>query len=233
MTPALNNPIARESDVFEQYLDLNHKHILELGCGKARVTRIIANTGEGRTVTATEVDQIQHEKNLTIDDLPNVTFLAAGAQDIPAEDESVDVVFMFKSLHHVPLDVLDQALKEVKRVLKPSGFAYISEPIFEGDFNEIMRLFHNEQVVRLAAYEAVKRSVSNGDFCMAEELFFSLPRHYESFADFDKKMLQVTHTEHRLSDDLYQQVKAKFENHLGENGAQFQVPIRVNLLQKC
>lgn len=233
MTPALNNPIAKESDIFETHLDLNHKRILELGCGKARVTRLIASTGEGRHVTATEVDQIQHEKNLRIDDLPNVTFLAAGAQDIPAADNSFDVVFMFKSLHHVPLDLLDSALQEIKRVLKPNGFAYISEPVFEGDFNEIMRLFHDEQAVRLAAYEAVKRSVDQGDFRMTEELFFSLPRSYASFADFDQKMLQVTHTEHRLSDDLYQQVKTKFERHLSEDGAQFQVPIRVNLLQKC
>ena len=44
-----------------------------------------------------------------------MTFGLAGAEDIPLGDESVDVVFMFKSLHHVPVDLMDQSMREIRR----------------------------------------------------------------------------------------------------------------------
>ena len=59
-----------------------------------------------------EVDEIAHAKNQQIADLPNVTFGVAGAQDIPLEDATVDMVLMFKSLHHVPLDQMDVAMRK-------------------------------------------------------------------------------------------------------------------------
>jgi ubiquinone/menaquinone biosynthesis C-methylase UbiE len=50
------------------------------------------------------VDTEQLAKNQKITDLPNVRFAFGGAQDIPAANESIDVVLMFKSLHHVPAE---------------------------------------------------------------------------------------------------------------------------------
>ncbi len=135
----------QEVEVYNRLLSLDNKHILELGCGSAEITRNIASAGENRKVTALEVDEIAHTKNQQITDLPNVTFVLSGAQAIPLADESVDVVFMFKSLHHVPLELMQSSMHEISRVLKPGGFIYISEPVFAGDFNDVLRLFHDEQ----------------------------------------------------------------------------------------
>lgn len=221
-----------ETEIYNRLLSLDNKHILELGCGSAEITRNIATSGAGRKITALEVDEIAHEKNLQIKDLPNVTFAIAGAQEIPLEDASVDVVFMFKSLHHVPLDLMDLSMREIKRVLKPGGLAYISEPVFAGDFNEILRLFHDEQKVREAAFNAVKKAVDAGLFSLVEETFFNSPMKFESFADFENKVLKVTHTNHTLDENLYELVKQRFEQHLSDDGAHFLMPIRVDLLQR-
>ena len=153
-----------EAEIYERLLTLDDKHILELGCGSAQITRNIATTGSGRKITALEVDEIAHNNNLQITDLPNVRFELSGAQQIPLDDESVDVAFMFKSLHHVPLDLMQPSMHEIKRVLKPGGHVYISEPIFDGDFNEVLRLFHDEQKVREAAFGTVKNAVDEGLF---------------------------------------------------------------------
>jgi ubiquinone/menaquinone biosynthesis C-methylase UbiE len=221
-----------ESEIYNRLLSLDGKHILELGCGSAEITRNIATSGSDRRITALEVDRIAHEKNLQITDLPNVTFVLSGAQDIPLEDESVDVVFMFKSLHHVPLELMQPAMHEIRRVLKPGGLVYISEPVFAGDFNEVLRLFHDEQLVREAAFETVKTAVDEDLFRLVEETFFNSPMRFENFAEFENNTIKATHTEHDLDETLYERVKKRFEQHIGDDGAHFLMPIRVDLLQK-
>ncbi|MFK5895226.1 MAG: class I SAM-dependent methyltransferase [Pseudomonadota bacterium] len=233
-----NNPrqeikkICSEADIFESILSLNNKNILELGCGDANLTRVIATTGTDRIMTATEVDQIQHQKNLLIDDLPNVTFKLAGSQNIPAADNTFDIVFMFKSFHHVPLEQMDMALQEVRRVLKTEGLVYISEPIFDGDFNEILRLFHDEKFVRKSAFEAIKKSVDNNLFRFVDEIFFYSPVNYSSFAQFEDRIIAATHTEHRLKNELYIKVKQKFDYYYQKNNGNFLAPNRVDILTK-
>jgi ubiquinone/menaquinone biosynthesis C-methylase UbiE len=221
-----------EPEIFESLLSLDDKHILELGCGSAQITRNIATSGKNRRVTALEVDQLAHEKNMQITDLPNVTFALSGAQQIPLPDDSVDVVFMFKSLHHVPMALMQAAMHEIQRVLKPGGHAYISEPIFAGDFNEVLRLFHDEQKVREAAFATVKKAVEEDMFELVEQKFFNSPMRFADFAEFESNTIKATHSEHKLDEALYQLVKQRFEQHVGDDGANFLMPIRVDLLKK-
>ena len=221
-----------ECEIYNELLSLDGKHILELGCGSAEITRNIAASGKNRKVTALEVDEIAHKKNLLITDLPNVSFVLSGAQEIPLQDESVDVVFLFKSLHHVPLELMEPSMHEIRRVLKPGGFAYISEPVFAGDFNEILRLFHDEKKVRQAAFCAIKKAVDEGLFNLVEETFFNSPMKFESFAEFENYTIKATHSSHKLDETLYKLVKQRFEQHIGDDGAHFLMPMRVDLLQK-
>lgn len=221
-----------ESDIYNSLLALDDKNILELGCGRAEITRLIASEGKGRRITALEVDENQHRHHLTIDDLPNVHFILAGAESIPSPDNTFDIVFMFKSLHHVPVELMGQALSEIRRVLRPGGHAYISEPLFEGDFNEILRLFHDEEQVRLAAFQAIRRAVDTGLMTLVQEVFFNVPVIFNDFADYESKVLKVTHTNHQLSDELYERVKQRFELHMQNDGAHFLMPMRVDLLRK-
>jgi ubiquinone/menaquinone biosynthesis C-methylase UbiE len=221
-----------EAEIYNRLLQLDDAHILELGCGSAQLTRDIASAGSNRRITALEVDEIAHGINLQITDLPNVSFALAGAEAIPLVDASVDVVLMFKSLHHVPMELMATAMQEIRRVLKPGGLAYISEPIFAGAFNDILRLFHDERQVREAAFNAVSRAVDDEVFELADEIFFNSPMQFDSFTDFEDRILKATHTQHNLSDDVYALVRERFESHVDDDGARFLMPIRVDLLRR-
>lgn len=213
-------------------LPFDAARVFELGCGRAEKTRLLAETGRPREIVALEVDNIQHARNLEITDLPTVSFRHGGAEAIPADDNSVDIALMFKSLHHVPMEHMDQALSEIARVLKPGGMAWISEPVYAGDLNEVFRLFHDEKTVREAAFAAICRAVEEGRLLLEKELFFNTRSFFENFAQFDQRMIQVTHSNHRLSPALYQQVREKFESYLTPEGATFLNPQRVDLLRK-
>lgn len=224
--------ICDERDIYERLLRLEDADILELGCGKADKTLAIAKDGKVAGIVALEVDEIQHAENLRREAPGNVKFGQGGAESIPAGDLSFDIVMMFKSLHHVPVDQMGAAMGEIHRVLKTGGVAYISEPVFAGDFNEILRLFHDEQKVREAAFASVKRAVEAGRFELASQTFFSTPMHFADFSEFEAKILKVTHTQHHLSETLYQEVRKKFMRHMTPGGAAFHMPIRVDLIRK-
>lgn len=222
--------VVAETDIMDELLHLDGAAVLDLGCGKAEKTRLIAQ--RAASVLGLEVDEVQLAKNLATTDLPNVRFARGGAERIPADDASFDIVMMFKSLHHVPTHLMDAAFSEIRRVLKPGGVAYISEPVYAGDFNEILSMFHDERAVREAAFAAEARAVSSGLLALATQRFFLQPRQFADFGQFEEKVLNVTHTEHRLSAATLNQVRARFDTHMTAGGAVFHLPMRVDLLRR-
>ncbi len=224
--------VVDEAEVYRELLPLQGARIVELGCGAAVHTRAIATNGGAASIIACEVDTRQHLKNLAITDLPTVTFVHAGAESIPAESGSADIVLMFKSLHHVPVNAMGTALREIARVLRPGGLAYISEPVYAGDFNEVLKLFHDEGAVRAAAFDAITSAVHEGVLQLVEQRFFNTRNDFADFAEFERRVIGVTHTEHRLTDVLRAAVRRKFESYAGADGAHFIMPIRVDLLRR-
>ena len=104
--------------------------LIEAGCAAGDTARRLAELGA--RVLAVEPDELQAEKNRAAPAASGVTFVEAGAQALPAEDASMDGVLFFRSLHHVPRELMDAALGEAARVLKPDGFLYVAEPGMEG-----------------------------------------------------------------------------------------------------
>jgi len=221
-----------EADIYNSVLDLDNSHILDLGCGAGHYMLEMALSGSGRSIVGLEVDEIQHQKNLDKEWPDNISFGLGGAQNIPADDETFDVVMMFKSLHHVPTGLLGVALSEVQRVLKPGGFAYISEPVSDGEFNNLLKLFHDEEGVRAAAFNAVKTAVDAGDFTLLNQVFFNTYGHYANFAEFEEHVINVSFMDHQLSPALYAKIREQFQGFMQEDGAHFLSLNRIDLLQK-
>ena len=72
-----------ELDLLSSLLPLSNQRIIELGCGAAHLARALLTRYPGCAVTALEVDERQHAKNLA-QPQQGLTFVAAGAQAIPA-----------------------------------------------------------------------------------------------------------------------------------------------------
>jgi ubiquinone/menaquinone biosynthesis C-methylase UbiE len=225
-------PIREELDLLQSLINLEqHPRIIELGCGSADLSRKLLALYPRCQVTGLEVDERQHAKNL-LNPLQRLQFVQASAQAIPYSADAFDLALMLKSLHHVPLQQMSPAFSEVHRVLRPDGLLYVSEPVFAGALNEVMRLFHDEELVRAAALRAIQEAVSSGAWEQLSETQFQTPVQFRDFADFEKRLISITYVNHRLDPLTLQRVRARFEAHMTTDGAHFVRPMRVNLLRK-
>jgi ubiquinone/menaquinone biosynthesis C-methylase UbiE len=224
--------VSDELELLQSLVDLpQHPRIIELGCGAAHLSRKLLQRFPACSVTGLEVDERQMAKNRQRPQ-ERLVFVQAGAQAIPFDDGSFDLALMLKSLHHVPLDLMDQALGQVHRVLRPQGLLYVSEPVFAGALNEVMRLFHDEEKVRAAALGALQRAVACGAWEQVAEVHFEMPVHYRDFAEFEQRMIGATFVEHKLDAATLAAVRARFEPHMTADGAPFVRPMRINLLRR-
>lgn len=227
-TPAL---VDDELCVLSELVPLDAQAIIELGCGNAQLARALLARHPRCRVTALEVDARQHAKNLAAPQ-PGLQFVAAGAQSIPFADAGFDLALMLKSLHHVPLPLMAQALGEAARVLRAGGHLYVSEPVYAGTFNELIRLFNDEGVVRAAAQAALDAALRTGAWDPVAERRFEMPVTFSDFADFEQRQMRPTFADHRIDEAKLAAVRAAFEPHRTATGARFMRPMHVRLLRR-
>ncbi|MGE8375316.1 MAG: class I SAM-dependent methyltransferase [Diaphorobacter nitroreducens] len=222
-----------ELDVLVELLPTPGTRVIELGCGGARMARQMLERWPDMRYLGLEVDLRQHAINLQ-DTPPRMRFAVGGAQAIACDDAQFDLALMLKSLHHVPLDAMDQALTEVARVLRPGGHLYVSEPVYEGALNEIVRLYNDEGIVRAAAQAALDRALAvRGAWEQVAQRRFDMPVHFEDFAQFERRMMNPTFADHRIDAPLRERVAAAFAPHCTMQGAHFVRPMHVRLLRRA
>jgi ubiquinone/menaquinone biosynthesis C-methylase UbiE len=232
MSTSARELVSDELDFLRRVVPVAGARVIELGCGAADLSRRLLERGLVTSVVAFEVDERQHQSNLARAATPGLTFMRGGAEAIPLPDAQFDLALMLKSLHHVPTEQLDHALREVRRVLAPGGHLYVSEPVYAGDFNDVVRLFHDEGVVRAAAYQAIVQSERSRLFERAGEYVFATELAFKDFDDFVNRIVRVTHSDIALTADVADEVRRRFERHMTVSGAKFVREMRINVLRK-
>jgi ubiquinone/menaquinone biosynthesis C-methylase UbiE len=220
-----------ELEVLASLVRLSRQDIIELGCGAAKLARALLERHPDSRVIGLEVDQRQHVKNIAAPQ-EGLRFVAGGAEAIPFPDASFDLALMLKSLHHVPMALMAQALGEVARVLRPGGHLYVSEPVYDGALNQIVRLYNDEGVVRAAAQAALDAALRTGTWAQVAEQRFEMPVQFKDFADFEQRMMRPTFADHHIDDARLASVRAAFDPHVGSEGASFTRPMHLRLLRR-
>jgi len=180
-----------DMEVLDRLVDWKGKMVVDAGCGNGGLAAGLAK--RGATVLGVEPDPIQAEKNRKAAPVLGVTLVEASAEAIPRDDASVDVVVFSKSLHHVPAAVMDRALREAARVLKPdSGILYVIEPDIRGDYSVLVKPFHDETVVRSKALAALDRT-AGPIFARMDEYWYLAPMKFASFDAFAERASAATY----------------------------------------
>jgi ubiquinone/menaquinone biosynthesis C-methylase UbiE len=177
---AVNNPLRP----LQQHLELAllRRHIplkpgliiLEIGSGRGAGARLIRNIFHPSSIHATDLDvemiRMAHTY-LIPEDRTGIDFCVADAAMLPFPDSSMDAVFGFGVLHHVP--DWQSALNEVVRVLKPAGIYFFEElfPALYQNFFTKHILLHPEEN-RFKSHELKETMKSSG---LLLKKYFEIP----------------------------------------------------------
>jgi len=216
-------------DALEKIVPIAGLKLVEAGCAAGDAARSLAE--RGAEVLAIEPDAAQAEKNRGAPATAGVIFMEAGAQALPADDNSVDGVLFFRSLHHVPRELMDAALAEAARVLKPEGFLYVAEPGMEGSHFTMMRPFNDEFDVRTLAQQALGRSAAPLFEEVAHYVYMQRPKH-ENFEAMVNKFSSMSYNP--IARELIEQpeVRQNFEAAKTADGYVFEQPMLVNFYRR-
>ncbi|GAW34648.1 putative methyltransferase [Roseovarius sp. A-2] len=134
------------------------RDVLDIGCGHGALARRMVREG----LAVTGIDPAPDAIAAAQAKVPEAQFSVAGAEALPFDPDSFDVCVFLNSLHHVPVPLMEQALHEALRVLRPGGEVIVLEPLAEGPFFEVMRPVEDETENRRAAMAAIDAVMASG-----------------------------------------------------------------------
>lgn len=134
--------------------DLPGRTVLDYGCGHGTAAVVMARLGA--TVTALDISPgyLREARQRALASKVRVRFLQSNGERLPFPDNSFDRIWGNAILHHLDLD---QAGRELKRVLRPNGIAVFCEPWGENPILNWVR--------RKVDYPGKQRTVDERPLC--------------------------------------------------------------------
>lgn len=212
------------------FINLVGLRVADVGCGPGKASNEICMAGA--EVCGIEPDEVQAAKNRAAPPRANLRFVEARAERLPLENASLDAVFFFRSLHHVPIDAMDAALAEAARVLRPDGILWVVEPGMEGTHFKVMRPFNDETVVRTEAQAALSRTAERL-FASHERFQYLCTPRYASFEAMAEQMSGQTFNDIRRETIETDEVRNLFEmGRQAEGDYKFEQPMLLDVYRR-
>ena len=207
--------------------DISGKEVLEIGCGKGRITRDLAM--HARRVVAIDPDAAALEKARAAIAADNVEFMLApsGVPDLPAG--SFDVVIYTLSLHHVPDTEISGSLRSSAGLLRNDGAIAVVEPGDGGSFTEAKERFGAGSGDERPAREAAIRAMRTLDgWTAGETIHFRTLFHFDDDEDFFTSLLP---SYRQQPESFVNEVRRFLALHRTANGITLDAGRRLNVLR--
>ena len=217
-------------DVINEVLNINGKHVADVGCGDGTFARLL--TESGAITTGIEPDPIQAEKNRRAHVIKNLSLLEAGAQALPLDKATQDILIFRFSFHHIPQTLHDNVFAEAARVLKPGAQLLIIEPVAAGPSQDVMELFHDETRVCAQVQTAIKR-IAPKYFTHKQSYTYEVTRIYEGFPAYLNHYGQLSYNSYAVNSVDSEAVKSRFAHYTDESGiTRLTQPVKADLFIK-
>jgi SAM-dependent methyltransferase len=206
--------------------DITGLDVLEIGCGKGRITRDLAKYA--KRVVATDPDALALEKAQTLVAAGNVTFVhePCGVPVLPPG--SFDAALYTLSLHHVPADEMSASLSATADLLIKNGVIIVVEPGDTGTFTMAKERFGAGSGDERPAREAAIAALHALDrWTLGETILF---RTFFQFDDDDDFLVNLLPGYRQQPDSFVEEVRLFLSQYRTEEGIILDAERRLNVL---
>lgn len=180
---------------------IDRADILEIGCGDG--TRSVQVAAVCKRLIGIEPDSAALARARAENSASNIEYVSGNARQLQFDTAAFDIVIFTLSFHHVPEDLMQTALDEAARVVRPEGHVIIFEPAFDGSFFDAEIRFDacdgDERRQKKRAYE-----VMHQHRCLREvgEIDDETVFKFDSLDDFIRTMCPKKGTHRDIEDYL-------------------------------
>ena len=180
------DPEQKTAKMIEKYGRLDGKSVLEVGCGKGKISSYLADN----TKEYIAIDPDEQALAQALESYKNVDFRKGSGESLQFDDYTFDRVLFTLSLHHqnsLP------ALKEAHRVLTDNGCLLVVEPNVHGAFQQFFHLFEDETEAIETAFNNLNHSSFSFDLkhCFLTEAVFENLDDLCTY-DFDRDTIDIS-----------------------------------------
>lgn len=118
---------------------LKDKKILDIGCENTNYVTYWQLTGNDAVGTDFSLETIKNNNLLHKKLGLKQNFYVASSEEIKAKDNTLDIVHMRWVIHHIPPELQDSSIQEIKRVLKKGGKLMVFETNYAYPFRWIVQ----------------------------------------------------------------------------------------------
>ena len=175
-------------DHLSSLIDLQNLAVVDVGAGDGKFARAFAK--RGAHVIGIEIDEekVARAKQASH---PDVEIRLGRGESLPIDDASADLVCFMFSLHHIPLDIQDDALHEAHRILKPTGRMHVVEPRPYGSMTDVMIDLVDESHVLTSSELRLDRLAGEGSFSRVSQEEYVIPLRTPDFETFLNRIIAV------------------------------------------
>lgn len=119
--------------------------ILDLGCGNGRLFPMFKEL----QLNYTGMDNCQEFLALASENYPEANFIPGDLLKIPCSDSSYDSIYCIAALQHIPsVELRQQALVEMRRVLKPGGYLIMTNwNLWTGKYLKLLLKYSWQKII--------------------------------------------------------------------------------------
>jgi ubiquinone/menaquinone biosynthesis C-methylase UbiE len=201
------DPGKKELRVIKRNSHVKGKDVLEIGCGSGRLSFPASKGAKSYTGIDTDRKAIA-EAARRANGINNLAFRYGTGNRLSFDDRSFDIVFLFMTLHEIPLPKQSKTLSEIHRVLRPNGKLILVEPLPYGEvqslydiFNSALRHMNHPKAV-LHARKAISDAVRKKMFRRMKRVRYDIDWHFSDVGELFRlfcKEYSVPRNDHRIN----------------------------------
>ena len=124
--------------IWPKIKDLDFSNVVDLAAGHGRNSMKLAPISKKLTIVDICPENIEFCSN-RFKDLNNINFAVCDGKTIPVKSKSVSLVYCFDAMVHFDSDTVESYIKEMSRVLKKGGNAFLHYSNWSGFCNDDWR----------------------------------------------------------------------------------------------